>query len=115
MSEACGITPQALTIPELTSTHGANLCGSVLIQAWKGNTNVLRADAMLCLHRRCLCSCTESCHDQTPWFQQKEPFRIMSDAIVQLLMTKLTDIKQICQKELLGYRHLKNPELQKQR
>lgn len=48
MSEACGITPQALTIPDLTSTHGANLCGSVLIQAWKGNTNVLRADAMLC-------------------------------------------------------------------
>lgn len=52
---------------------------------------------------------------QIPGSSKKELFRIMNDANVQLLMTKLTNIKQICQKELLGYRCLKSLELGKQR
>lgn len=52
MSEAYRLTPQSLTIPDLTRTHRADSCGSVLIHAWTGDTNVLRAVAMLCLCRR---------------------------------------------------------------
>ena len=49
-------------------------------------------------------SYVQSCHDQTPWLQQKEePFRIMNNTTAQLLRTKqINRIKKIYQKELLG-------------
>lgn len=81
--------------PRLYQVCRKQACSSVLIQAPRAAG--LCAEQVPCRSGyscRCgLCPSVESCYDHTVQLQWRECFGIMNNTTVQLLLTKLTDIK----------------------